>query len=58
MSEKTELCRSFNAGVLPLFSERRLVAVVDRVFSFANVREAHEYLESNANFGKVVVLVD
>jgi putative PIG3 family NAD(P)H quinone oxidoreductase len=58
MSEKTELCRSFKASVLPLFRERRLAAVVDRVFPFANVREAHEYVESNANFGKVVVLVD
>ena len=33
----------------------RLRPVVDRVFPFAEVREALRYLESGAHFGKVVL---
>ena len=32
--------------------------VVDRTFSFEEVGAAHTYMESNANFGKVVVLIE
>jgi len=28
---------------------------VDRTFHFAEIQKAHEYLESNASFGKVVL---
>jgi NADPH2:quinone reductase len=33
----------------------RLKAVIDRVFPFEQIVEAHRYLESNAQFGKIVV---
>jgi 2-desacetyl-2-hydroxyethyl bacteriochlorophyllide A dehydrogenase len=38
-----------------LLEEGKLHAVVDRIFEVDSVREAHEYLESGKQFGKVVV---
>lgn len=34
-----------------------LKPVIDRVFSFEEIREAHSYLEQNGQFGKIVVTV-
>lgn len=56
--EKTALTQSFTDAVLPLFAARRLHPVLDRVFSFDEIRAAHEYLESNQSFGSVVVRID
>ncbi len=53
--EKTDLTRSFQEAVLPLFLEKRLQIVLDRVFSFDEIRDAHVYMESNVSFGKIVV---
>lgn len=53
--EKTEVVRSFRAEILPLFSEQRIQVVMDRVFAFDEVKQAHAHMEANANFGKVVV---
>ena len=55
--EKTSVVQSFKDAVLPLFSEERLTVVVDRVFAFDEIRDAHAHVESNGNFGKVVVEV-
>jgi len=57
-AEKTRIIQSFRDKVLPLLVEGRIETVVDRVFSLDEVRLAHEYLETNANFGKVVVRID
>jgi putative PIG3 family NAD(P)H quinone oxidoreductase len=54
-AEKTMLARSFREKALPLFMTNAARPVVDRVLPLERVREAHEYVESNANFGKVVV---
>jgi NADPH2:quinone reductase len=55
--EKAELVESFRAKVLPLFAQASVRPVVDRVFDFDEVQAAHQHLESNASFGKVVVTV-
>ncbi|UCD25796.1 MAG: NAD(P)H-quinone oxidoreductase [Gemmatimonadota bacterium] len=55
--EKAEAVAAFRDAVLPDLASGRLVAVVDRVFGFHEVVAAHEYLESNRSFGKVVVQV-
>lgn len=41
--------------VLALIDQGRLHAVVDRAFEAASIRQAHEYLESRKQVGKVVV---
>ena len=56
-SEKARITDQFKRHVLPLFQEGRLRPVVDRVFPLDEVAEAHRYMESNANFGKIVLQV-
>ena len=56
IEEKIVLARAFSAAVLPMLASRRVRPVVDRVFPFDRVRDAHEFLESNESFGKVVLM--
>jgi putative PIG3 family NAD(P)H quinone oxidoreductase len=55
IEEKTDAVRAFSGAVLPLFEARQLRPVIDRVFPFAQTSDAHRYMESNANVGKIVV---
>jgi NADPH2:quinone reductase len=43
--------------VMKLVAAGRLKPVVDRVFPLAGAAAAHNYLESGAQFGKVVLTV-
>jgi NADPH:quinone reductase len=45
------------AFILHGLAQGRLQPVIDRVFPFERIVEAHRYLESNAQFGKIVVTV-
>ena len=54
--EKVPLIQDFSAGMLPLFEDHQLVPVVDSVFSFDDVRKAHDRMESNDTFGKLVLV--
>lgn len=56
-TEKARLVDHFTRTVLPLFQEGVIEPVVDRIFHMDEIREAHRHMESNANFGKVVVRV-
>lgn len=55
LEEKMVLVREFSKGVIPLLSSGRIRPVVDRVYPFSEIREAHRYMEENANFGKIVL---
>jgi NADPH:quinone reductase len=55
IEEKAEANRAFIAEVLPLLAEGTIKPNIDKVFSFEDVRQAHEYLESNESFGKIVL---
>jgi putative PIG3 family NAD(P)H quinone oxidoreductase len=55
LEEKIAVAEAFRARALPLFEDGRLRPVVDRVFPFSDVGAAHEYVEENRNFGKVVL---
>jgi putative PIG3 family NAD(P)H quinone oxidoreductase len=56
--EKMALARDFSVRMLPLFASGKLKAVVDSVHSFSDARAAHSYMESDANFGKIVLRWD
>lgn len=56
--EKAALTQTFARRYLHHFAAGHLVPVVDRVFPLDEVSEAHRYMESNANFGKIVLRVD
>lgn len=58
LEEKITLARDFSEHVVPLFEKGMLRPVVDRVFPFSEIRAAHELMESNATFGKIVLRWD
>ncbi|MYD65166.1 MAG: NAD(P)H-quinone oxidoreductase [Chloroflexi bacterium] len=55
LEEKAALTQIFARRHLQHFASSRLVSVVDRVYPLEEVGEAHRYMESNANFGKIVL---
>jgi NADPH:quinone reductase-like Zn-dependent oxidoreductase len=55
LEEKAALTQQFVRQLLPHFASGRIVPVVDRVFPLEEVADAHRYMESNANFGKIVL---
>lgn len=55
---KQMLVKAFTEQVVPHFSTEsthRLRPVVDRVYPVADIQEAHKYMESNQNVGKIVL---
>jgi len=55
LEEKIALARDAASHLIPLFDAGKLRPVVDRVFSFAEIRAAHELMHSNETFGKIVL---
>ena len=53
--EKGAAVQAFVKSVLPHIGTGRIRVVVDRVFPLAEARSAQEYMETNANFGKIVL---
>ena len=47
----------FAALMLPRFGDGELRPVIDSVFDWDDVREAHERMGANANVGKIVLRV-
>lgn len=54
-AEKAEATKKFIEEVLPLIADGTVKPNLDKVFPIEEVRKAHEYLESNESFGKVVL---
>lgn len=53
--EKAELASRFTDDVLPGFTEGSLRPVIDRILPAGDVAEAHEVMERNENFGKILL---
>lgn len=53
--EKAEATANFVREVLPLIEAGKIKPNLDKVFAVEDVQKAHEYLESNESFGKVVL---
>jgi putative PIG3 family NAD(P)H quinone oxidoreductase len=58
MEEKIAATRLFAAEVVPLLARGILRPNVDSVFPLAEIGKAHQRLESNETFGKVVVMME
>ena len=58
LEEKFAATRLFASEVVPLFASGVLRVNVDSVFPMAEIAKAHQRLESNESFGKVVVTVE
>jgi putative PIG3 family NAD(P)H quinone oxidoreductase len=57
LEEKAAATRAFEKSVLPHLARGAIRPIVDRVFPLAEVAQAHAYMESNANVGKIVLEV-
>ena len=56
--EKATATRLFSEQVVPLLASGAVRPVIDRVFKMEEVRAAHERIESNESFGKVVLMIE
>lgn len=57
VEEKALATARFAAHVVPLLLRNAVRPVIDQTYAIDEVRAAHERLESNASFGKVVLLI-
>lgn len=53
--EKSEATRKFIEDVLPLLESGKVKPNIDKIFPVAEIQKAHEYVESNESFGKVIL---
>lgn len=54
---KRQLVADFREQIWPHFADRSLRAVVDSIYDWELVGEAHQYMEANANIGKIVLTI-
>lgn len=57
LEEKITITQRFVDRWLPLLEAGTLRPVIDKVFSLPQAREAHEYMEANRSFGKIILKV-
>jgi len=55
LEEKVRATRLFARDAVPLLASGRVKPVVDAVLPLAQAREAHERMERNDSFGKLVL---
>lgn len=58
LEEKATATRLFAQHVVPLLASGAVRPVMDKVFKMEEVRAAHERIESNQSFGKVVLMIE
>ncbi len=56
LEEKALATRAFEKSVLPHIASGRIQVVIDRVYALRDAAEAHAYMGTNANFGKIVLV--
>jgi putative PIG3 family NAD(P)H quinone oxidoreductase len=57
LPQKIELVEAFSNFGLSRLASRELLPVIDRVFTLEQAEEAHTYMQSNQNFGKIILRV-
>ena len=55
LEEKAVLAREFSQRVIPFFESNQLRPVIERVYPFARIGDAHAEMASNTTFGKLVL---
>jgi tumor protein p53-inducible protein 3 len=54
---KINLTKEFAQFALPLLQAKKLSPVIDKIYSWEAVAEAHRYMEKNLNFGKIILKI-
>ncbi|WPP53292.1 NAD(P)H-quinone oxidoreductase [Catalinimonas niigatensis] len=57
LAYQIQLTEAFSAFALPLFAAGELKPIIDRVYPWEQVVEAHQHMESNQNSGKIVLRI-
>ena len=57
LDEKIAITQRFAEEMLPLFETGQLTPVIDRRYKFADIADAHTFMASNGNVGKIVVRI-
>jgi putative PIG3 family NAD(P)H quinone oxidoreductase len=57
LEEKARATRRFASHVVPLLARERVRPVIDKVYGMDEVRAAHQRMESNESFGKIVLKI-
>ncbi|SFC38500.1 NAD(P)H-quinone oxidoreductase [Bacillus sp. UNCCL81] len=55
---KKELTKEFVQNAMPLFIQNKIKAIVDQVFQFEDIQNAHKHMEANKNLGKIILRVN
>jgi NADPH2:quinone reductase len=55
IEEKADAIHRFSAGVLPLVTRGLVRPIIDKIYPVEEIRVAHDQLESNRTFGKIVL---
>ncbi len=55
ISQDKRKLNSAKKFLLPLFESNKLIPVIDKEFNFEDIQQAHEYMESNQQVGKIIV---
>ncbi|MCE2395636.1 NAD(P)H-quinone oxidoreductase [Candidatus Poribacteria bacterium] len=58
IEEKIGITQRFVDRWLPLLKEGKIQPIIDCVMPLSQAREAHEYMEANRNFGKILLKVE
>jgi NADPH:quinone reductase-like Zn-dependent oxidoreductase len=56
-AERAEATRGFVRDVMPAVADGRITPLIDKVFAFADLPTAKDYVDSNAQLGKIVVRI-
>ena len=51
------LTQAFAAFAMPRFQQGEIKPIIDKVFDWKEVQEAHRYMEANKNIGKIVLKI-
>ena len=57
LTEKIDITRRFQKNWLPLLTAGTIKPIIDRSFPLAQAGDAHQYMEGNKNFGKIILEV-
>ena len=57
LADKIDIARRFQANWLPLLTAGRIKPIIDCRFPLERAAEAHQYMEDNKNFGKIILEV-
>ncbi len=55
VSEKGEIIAEFTRRALPKFADRSIVPIIEKVFPLEEVVAAHQMMEEDSHFGKIVL---